>query len=102
MVCEAERIFEENAAGRLSMESIAASIGVAPSVLRAHFARFRGYSPSEALLRIRLRQALALLQNSNLTLREVAIACGFHSPSHLSRHVKASTGQAPGNWRKKS
>jgi len=70
-------------------------------MMRAHFARHRGYSPSAALFRVRLRQAFALLQNSDLSLQQVAVTCGFHSSSHLSRHVKAATGQAPGSWRRK-
>lgn len=100
LVREAERIFEENTSQTLSMGGLANRIGVAPSVLRAHFATFRGYSPSAALFRVRLRQALSLLQSSDLSLREIATTCGFHSPSHLSRHVKAATGETPGAWRR--
>ena len=100
LVRDAERIFEENVAQELSMSRVAARLGVVPSVLRAHFARYRGCSPSKSLLRVRLRQALALLQSSNLSLQEIAMRCGFHSSSHLSRHVKAVTGETPGHWRK--
>ncbi|HEX8552111.1 MAG TPA: helix-turn-helix domain-containing protein [Abditibacteriaceae bacterium] len=99
LVREAERVFAESMAQAISVQSVAGRVGVAPSVLRAHFANFRGYSPSAALLRVRLRQALALLQSSDLSLKEIAQTCGFHSSSHLSRHVKAAVGTAPGQWR---
>jgi AraC-like DNA-binding protein len=101
LVRETERIFAESMTQSLSVQGVAARVGVAPSVLRAHFAVCRGYSPSTALLRIRLRRAMALLQSSDLSLKEVAQSCGFHSPSHLSRHVKTLTGQSPGSWRRK-
>ncbi|HEX8832738.1 MAG TPA: helix-turn-helix domain-containing protein [Abditibacteriaceae bacterium] len=100
LVREAETIFESAFAQPLIIAEIAAQMGVASSALRAHFARYRGYSPAESLYRIRLRQALALLRDSDLSLAQVALACGFHSPSHLSRHIKAHTGQAPGRWRR--
>ena len=103
IVREAERIFAENLAQPLSVKNVAARVGVAPSVLRAHFATFRGCAPSQAQMRLRLRlgHAMALLQNSDLSLKEVAYSYGFHSSSHLSRHVQAATGQSPGRWRRK-
>jgi AraC-like DNA-binding protein len=100
LVREAETIFESSYAQPLIIAEVAAQMGVASSALRAHFARYRGYSPAESLYRFRLRQALALLRDSDLSLAQVALACGFHSASHLSRHIKTHTGQAPGRWRR--
>jgi AraC-like DNA-binding protein len=100
LVREAETIFESAFAQPLIIAEVAAQMGVASSALRAHFALYRGYSPAESLYRLRLRQALALLRDSDLSLAQVALACGFHSASHLSRHIKTHTGQAPGRWRR--
>ncbi len=95
----AEQLFDELFATSLEMRDVAAQLNIAPSALRAHFACFRGYSPSEGLLRVRLQHALALLRSSDLSLQQVATASGFYSPSHLSRHVKTATGYSPGQWR---
>lgn len=100
VVREAERLFEERFARPVPIASVAAAVGISGSALRAHFARQRGCSPAHALHKIRLRQAMALLSGSDLALDRVASACGFHSASHLSRHVKAATGEAPGKWRR--
>jgi transcriptional regulator GlxA family with amidase domain len=99
-VREAERLFEERFARPVSIAAVAAEVGISGSALRAHFAIQRGCSPAHALQKVRLRQALALLSGSDLALDQVASTCGFHSASHLSRHVKAATGEAPGRWRR--
>jgi AraC-like DNA-binding protein len=99
-VREAERLFEERFARALTVAVVASEVGLSGSALRAHFARRRNCSPADALQKVRLRQALALLGGSDLTLDRVAAACGFHSASHLSRHVKTATGHAPGKWRR--
>ena len=100
LVREAERIFEEDFAGTVQVGAVAAKLCVAPSALRAHFARHRGYAPAEGLQRVRLERALALLRSSDLSLQQVARATGFYSPSHLTRHVKSATGESPGRWRR--
>jgi AraC-like DNA-binding protein/mannose-6-phosphate isomerase-like protein (cupin superfamily) len=100
VVRAAEHLFEERFATSLEMKVVAAELGVAASALRAHFARFRGYSPSEGLLSVRRQHAFALLRSSDLSLEHIAAATGFYSPSHLSRHIKATTGQSPGQWRR--
>ena len=99
LVREAEQIFEESFAQPLTISGVASTMRVSSSVLRAHFGQHRGYSPAAALFRVRVNRALALLSTSDLTLQQIALACGFHSPSHLSRHVRRATGEAPGRWR---
>jgi AraC-like DNA-binding protein len=100
IVREVESLFEERFARPLQVHEVAEEIGVAPSALRAYFLKYRGYQPKIALRRVRLQRATALLRTSDLSLQQVATACGFYSPSHLTRHIKATTGIAPGQLRK--
>ena len=94
-----EQLFEERYPTRLRMADVARTVGVSQSALRAHFHQLLGVSPSERLRQVRIRHALALLRTSDLPLAAVAARCGFDSASHLSRHVKTATGQAPGALR---
>jgi AraC-like DNA-binding protein len=95
----AERVVEEAYARPLSVGTLASSVGVSASTLRAHFASAAGIAPLEFVRRVRLRHALGLLRTSDLSLASVAARCGFDSASHLSRHVKAVTGTSPGRLR---
>jgi AraC-like DNA-binding protein len=99
LVIEAERIFEERFASGLRIATVAAELGISPSGLRAAFTRLRNTSPQAALQAVRLRHALAHIRNSTLPLQAIADLTGYHSVSHLTRHIKASTGSAPGALR---
>jgi AraC-like DNA-binding protein len=99
LVGQAERLFEERFATRVRIASVAAELGLSASSLRAYFVRFRGMSPRAALQGVRLRHALGHIRNSTLTLQAIAELTGYDSVSHLSRHVKAATGSAPGALR---
>jgi AraC-like DNA-binding protein len=99
MVRSAEACMAQRFNGRCTIAGVARSVGVAPSVLRAHFVRLRGQRPIDYLHGLRLQHATGLLRDSSLTLEAVAKYSGFHSASHLSRHVKRATGKSPGALR---
>ncbi len=98
-VAAAEQILEAGYQEALTVGEIAQRVGVSKSSLHAYFAQLRGQTPMEALQTVRLRHALALLHHSAYPLERVAEMCGYHSASHLSRHVKAATGDSPGRLR---
>lgn len=99
LVREAERLFETHLRDAPTVEVLAAELAVAPSTLRAHFARLRGHSPTQYLQQLRLERALELIRGSSLNLDEIAGLCGYYSASHLGRNVKKATGQSPGRFR---
>ena len=99
IVRRAEGLLNERLAAPLTIADIARDVGVSTSSLRAYFATLRGRSPLETLRGLRLQRALALIQDSSLTLEAVARLCGYHSASHLSRHIKQATAKRPGAYR---
>ncbi|MFF0270816.1 helix-turn-helix domain-containing protein [Kribbella sp. NPDC004536] len=99
LVAQAEQLFEERFADRPRIAGIALELGISPSGLRAAFARVRRTSPQAALQAVRLRHALAHIRNSTLPLQAIADLTGYNSVSHLSRHVKSTTGTPPGALR---
>lgn len=100
LIDEVERLMAERFSAPLSIQQIAREVGIAPSTLRAQFARVRGKTPSAYLQEIRVRHALNLLRTSDITIEAVALQCGYDSASHLSRHIKRATGKSPGSLRR--
>lgn len=96
IVRQAERLIEERHAEPIRLTEIARTVGVSPSTLRAYFAARRGVSPRDLLRTTRARRALAFLRTSDLTLDAIARLTGYDSASHLSRHIRQITGDAPG------
>lgn len=69
-----------------------------------HFARiFReetGLAPWAYVQEARLRKAKALLEDTDLSLAEVALEAGFYDQSHFTRTFKHAEGTTPGAYRK--
>lgn len=83
-----------------SLQDWARTHGLAAETLSRGFAKVFGITPARFRLETRTRRALALIAAGGTPLAEVAAACGFADQSHLSRALRACTGQPPGGWRR--
>jgi AraC-like DNA-binding protein len=102
LVVQAESLIDEQYRMPLRVMDIATELGCSPSLLRSSFAKQRSTSPRAHLQSVRLKNALAMLRSSTLTLESIADMCGFDSASHLSRCVKYAAGTSPGRLRRES
>jgi transcriptional regulator GlxA family with amidase domain len=92
------RILEKMAAtveGPLSRATMARFAGVSPRHLDRLFAELLGSTFSTYYRGLRLDHAMQLVQQSPLTILEIAFASGFSSAGHLSRQFKARFGSTP-------
>ncbi|MHC4883632.1 MAG: helix-turn-helix domain-containing protein, partial [Planctomycetota bacterium] len=84
---------------RLDVSLLAHEAGMS----RAHFSRrFKGeigVPPGTRLEQIRIGRATLLLQQSDLSVREIAEACGYRSASYFGAAFKKHTGKTPGALR---
>ncbi|WP_232629946.1 helix-turn-helix domain-containing protein [Methylobacterium sp. Leaf118] len=84
----------------LSLPTVAVACGLSPS----HFARaFRcstGISPHAWLVRQRLARAKDLMRAQDLSLADIALACGFADQSHFTRVFAREEAMSPGRWRR--
>jgi AraC-like DNA-binding protein len=59
-----------------------------------------GVAPHNWLLMRRVEVAKEKLRNTDLSLSDVALACGFADQSHLTRVFTGAVGVSPGAWRR--
>ncbi|PSJ36855.1 helix-turn-helix domain-containing protein [Allosphingosinicella deserti] len=59
-----------------------------------------GRTPAAFVSHLRLQLAAEALRNAELSIAEVAAACGFASASHFVRTFRAATCSTPGRWRR--
>ena len=59
-----------------------------------------GYSPNTYITQRRLERVQLLLRNSDRSLSDVALACGFSDQPHLTRLFRQHVGMTPGEWRR--
>lgn len=88
-------IMEDNLEMPLSCAKIAMECGVTIRQLQRLFLKFVGRSPCKVYHELRLHRAQALLRQTDMSIIEVALACGFQSPSSFSRNYRKLFGRRP-------
>jgi transcriptional regulator GlxA family with amidase domain len=83
----------------LPRAAVAQTAGVSVRHLDRLFETELGTTWHAAYLRLRLAQAVRLLDQSPLSLAQIAFATGFSSASHFSRAFRDAYGSPPGVWR---
>ncbi|MET1077468.1 MAG: GlxA family transcriptional regulator [Pseudomonas sp.] len=83
----------------LSMDEIAACVEISTRQLERQFCRHVNATPSRYYLELRLTRARQLLQQTNKSLADIAVACGFVSISHFRRCFREFFDVAPGSFR---
>lgn len=89
----------EHLAETLTLEQVAAQAHMSPRTLERRFRAETGDSLAGWITRRRVEAARALLEDSDLTVTQVAHAAGFGSTASLRRHFLAHTGTSPRSYR---
>ncbi len=80
---------------RIRLQQIADSAGISKSFCGILFQQHTGMSPIEYLNEYRLQQAKALLQDTDLTILEIALQTGFNGSSYFCEMFKRRYGITP-------
>jgi AraC family transcriptional regulator len=91
---------EENLGGDLSLERMAAEVGISPLYLARAFKAALGQPPHRYVLERRLERAKNLLRGTDTPIVDVALSVGFSSQSHLSNWFLRQVGVSPAAYRK--
>lgn len=72
---------------------------VSPEYFSRLFRKHAGTTAERYLKKLRLNQAVRLLQHSGLSVKEIAIRVGFKDPFHFSKAFKSVHGDSPSRFR---
>jgi transcriptional regulator GlxA family with amidase domain len=78
-----------------SPADLAEEVGMSTRQLERLFRRYLNRSPKRYYMELRLARARNLLMQTELSVINVALACGFSSPSHFSKCYRAQYGTTP-------
>ena len=79
----------------ISVAELSNYVGLSSRQLERLFFKHLGVLPSQYYLEIRLRRARHLLRQSDMSIVDVAMACGFVSASHFSKCFRELYGRSP-------
>jgi transcriptional regulator GlxA family with amidase domain len=96
----AVELMEANIREPIVQADLADYIGISRRQLQRLFRHFLGCTPSRYYLRIRLTRARELLQQTSMSLVEIASLTGFVSSSHFSKSYKEQFGHSPSQERR--
>ncbi|MDF1668979.1 MAG: GlxA family transcriptional regulator [Roseovarius sp.] len=79
------QMMEANIEEPISPSILAKDVGMSTRQLERLFRRYLNRSPKRYYMELRLQKARNLLMQTDMTVINVALACGFASPSHFSK-----------------
>ena len=84
----------------LDLNTLAGESGYSRSHFLRTFRAVMGCSPHQCLTRLRVEQAKRILQDSSMSLIDIALACGFSSHAHFSNTFRQVAGITPSEYRR--
>jgi len=91
---------EANLHDHLTLDAMAAQVGISPLYLARAFKAAVGQSPHQYVLMRRIERAKELLRTTDMPIVDVALSVGFSSQSHLSHWMIRHTGVSPAAYRR--
>jgi AraC family transcriptional regulator len=86
--------------GPLGVQAMAQLLGLSEGYFIRAFKHATGKSPHSYLIDRRLARVRALMRDSNLTLAQIAVTCGFNSQAHMATAFKQRLGVSPAQLRR--
>ena len=95
----AKRFIEQNFLDEAAVRGYHESIGMSDSWFRRLFREKYGVAPMSYRLQLLNERACRLLQNTNLSVKEIAFQLGYESQNYFSRTFKKAQGVSPAHYR---
>ncbi len=89
------QMMEQNIEEPISPSILASDAGMSTRQLERLFRRYLNRSPKRYYMELRLQRARNLLMQTDMSVINVALACGFASPSHFSKCYRAHYNTTP-------
>ncbi|MFS0724320.1 helix-turn-helix domain-containing protein [Paenibacillus sp. 1P07SE] len=99
-VAEAQRYVLTHLGEKISMDAIARQVGLNPTHFSRVFKLDTGSTFIEYVTRVKMERACELLDQSNLSVVEIADKLGYDNPSYFIKLFRNLTGKSPAEYRK--
>ena len=85
---------------KLSLAQMAAFLDLHPITISKNFRKYFHCTLGEYQRKLKINQSIPLIKNSEMSLTEIAMHCGFSDQSHFIRNFKEATGFLPRHFQK--
>lgn len=103
LIDKVENYIRQNYSQQISLQSIAENYGLVLPYLSSIFKKYKGISPMEFIINLRIEKVKELLQiTPPLLLKDISFSVGYDDPYYMSRIFKSVTGKSPSEYRSSS
>jgi AraC-like DNA-binding protein len=99
-VAKAMQHLEKHFDGPISPSQLSKRSGLAPPRFARLVKRIFGLTPSQLIIKTRVAAAADLLRDTDQSIADIALACGFCDHSAFTRAYHSATGQTPREFRR--
>jgi AraC-like DNA-binding protein len=92
-------VIRNNPGKNLRVQHLAAQMGVSRSQLTRLFQKEFQCGVKEYIQRANIARATSLLRRSAMTIKSIAISCGFNDLSHFNKTIRREIGTSPSQYR---
>lgn len=96
----AMQVMSETVEDPMGMTELCETLDISRRQLERLFKRYVNQSPTQFYYDLRVSRAHALLNETNMSVTQIAMATGFNSTTHLARQFKSKFGVSPHVFRK--
>jgi AraC-like DNA-binding protein/quercetin dioxygenase-like cupin family protein len=101
MVAAAEAYLQEHFAEPLQMSDLARHLGLSRARMFEIFKQATGLTPNDYLVRRRIQQARELIEGTERSITDIALASGFSSSQYFSHVFRKYVGMTPSECRRR-
>ncbi len=92
-------MIRSQAAAGITIDDVLAEVPISRTALEQRFKKQLGRTPGEELRRVRLNLAVQLLEQTDLSVMEVAMRSGYSSSAYLCQAFRQQKGVSPSRYR---
>jgi len=100
IVEKAKYLMESNIFSAINLSGISDQLGISTSRLNEIFKTYTSMTPYQYYIHIKIHKAEGLLEQEDLSVKEVAYKMGFDDQYYFSRLFKNKTGASPSDWKR--
>lgn len=94
-----EDVMQKNFTSNLTVEEYSRLACRSTATFKREFKKLFQTTPAKWVMKRRVRLARELLENTSMSIGDIAFEAGFESQPHFSRAFKEQTGVTPSQWR---
>lgn len=99
-IYESTEFIKNNCHKNLSLNDMAKTANLSPAFFHRVFKSIAGKTPWEMLTEQRIKNARLFLENTDISIDNIAVKCGFSTRQYFDTVFKKRTGKTPAGYRK--